>query len=205
MYNNGNNAMKSDNENSSYTTSYEEPNYGASNQMYSHGNSSTADRLEQELFYGGNTSSNTRANYAQQPTRTRTMYAEPQREEDYNSYADYSEDELPSQTTMQFKDREQNPYQDFHEEYETPSERRYKISTKGKVIAAVYAIVIATILTLIVLNTRLLKNMDSQIAAQNAEINQLLQQRVELDETFNYVTSDEVIEQKAQELGMIHD
>ncbi len=204
MYNNGNNAMKQDNENSSYTT-YEEPNYGTSNQMYSHANSSTADRLEQELFYGG-TASTSRANYAeQQPTRTRTMYAEPQREENSNPYVDYSEDELPSQTTMQFKDREQNPYEDYHESYESASERRYKISTKGKVIAAVYAIVIATILTLIVLNTRLLKNMDSQIAAQNAEINQLLEQKVELGETFNYVTSDEVIEQKAQELGMIHD
>lgn len=198
MYNNGDNQMMQNGQNT-YTT-YEEV-----NSNYPRGGFSSADSLEQELFYGSGAQGGAKGAYQQQQMRSATVYAEP--EQYSKSYQNMNADQLPSETTRQFIEEElnKNPYQDYREEGETANSRRYKISTKGKVIAAVYAIVIASILALIVLNTRLLKNMDSQIAFQQAEINALMERNQELGETYDYVRSNEVIEQKAQDLGMIHD
>lgn len=196
MYNNGDNQTMQNGQNASYTA-YEE-----ANSNYPRGGATSADSLEQELFYGNGSRGATMGAYQQQPSHAATMYAEPQTEDYSARYSKLDPDQRPTDVTMQFMGSK-NPYEDYHEEGEEIADRRYKISTKGKVIAAVYAIVIATILALIILNTRLLKNMDSQIAYQQTEINALVKQQQQLGNEFDYVRSDAVIEQKASELGMV--
>lgn len=200
MNSNGSNEMKNNNQQNGYVA-YEDYDAGSG---YARNGYSSAESLERELFYNvNNTNGSSGSSYREQGSfaPSATEYAN---SDNYEEYADENgEDSRPSQTTMQF--RNQNPYELSHEEGENASQRRYKISTKGKVIAAVYAIVIATILALIVLNTQLLKNMDEQIAAQQTRIDSLIEQGQQLTETYDYLRSDDVIEQKAEDLGMVHD
>ena len=144
------------------------------------------------------------------PRRSATMYAEPDTYTEptpsYGAEEEFDEDAYPSVTTMQFRERETNPYEDYREENEPIFGKRYKISTKGKIIVAVYALAIITVLLLIILNTRLLKNMNAQISDRQAEIVRLQQENRALGERLEYVMSDEVVEQKAESvLGMVHD
>lgn len=199
MYNNGYENYNGNQQRSG--TAYEEVNYNQQNQSAYSGSGD-------ELYYGNNGMSEQSPYYRQE---ARQQYA--------NGYQGSSQEEItdsdlgPSSITMQFASN--NDYveeeRDNHDIYENYSDnkkegRSYKICTRGKIIAAVYAIVIAAILSLIVLNTQLLKNMDNQIAQQQAQINALLQNKQELNDTYNYLKSDEVIEYKAEhELGMVHD
>ena len=178
--------------------------------------------LEEMLFYNGSANPSqgggspsafgAQAQAERSPSSSQTVYAEPEqvRETGYYSQAAkeevFDEDAYPSVTTMQFKDREANPYEDYREENETYRSKRFKVTTKGKVLVAVYALVVMTILLLIVLNTRLLKNMNAQIESQQMRITTLKEETELLDKKLDYVRSDAVIEQKAaSELGMIHD
>ncbi len=178
--------------------------------------------LEEMLFYsnpannvekGGAYGAAQSAQAKSSPSRSQTVYAEPEEEllnKDYFSAPAqpevYDEDAYPSVTTMQFREKDVNPYEDYREDNETYRSKKFKVTTKGKVLVAVYALVIVTILLLIVLNTRLLKDMNAQIATQQMRIATLQQETQALNERLEYVKSDPVIERKAaEELGMVHD
>ena len=147
--------------------------------------------------------------------RSQTVYAEP--EEGFSaaqapengqgrvSEASFNADIYPSVTTMQFKEMEKNPYEDYRESENVSVSRRYKISAKGKVLVAVYALVVAIILILIVLNTSMLKSMNNEISAQHAKIAALSEENAALNTRLEYVMSDETIAEKAAEFGMIHE
>jgi len=116
-------------------------------------------------------------------------------------------DLMPSPTTMQFVGKERSyVYEDLNNrqrQIEQEDEANYKINTKSKVMIAVYALVVLTIFTLIILNTRLLKNMDTNITEQEAKIQALQQQNTELYSQYEFVSSDEEVVRRAVEMGMI--
>ena len=125
----------------------------------------------------------------------------------------YEKEEAPSDVSYAApKEEEQtrraqysyaNPYEDFRSDYEVESDKRYRINTKGKVLIAVYAIVVAAIFALIILNTRLLKNMNNAISSQQSRLESLKQETEQLREELSSVSDDEEIERKAFEMGMI--
>ena len=126
-------------------------------------------------------------------------YAEPERKA-------FEEESTPGRTTMQFVEEEQlhtNPYEDFRGDYEVENDKRYRINTKGKVLIAVYAIVVAAIFALIILNTRLLKNMNNAISSQQSRLESLKQETEQLREELSSVSDDEEIERRALEMGMV--
>lgn len=125
---------------------------------------------------------------------------EPQYAEDGMKYTDET-DLMPSETTMGCKLGE-NVFEDYHEKGETV-DKKYTINTKGKILIAVYALVVVTVFALIILNTRLLKNMNAAYTAKETEISRLTKEVDDLNRELDYVSSDEVIEQKAEEKGMI--
>ena len=92
---------------------------------------------------------------------------------------------------------------DYREESETGVVKKFKINAKAKVFIAVYAVVIATICALIILNTTLLKRLDNAVAAKQSQISVMQAENLELNKTLGYVSDDAVIEQKAAEMGMI--
>lgn len=114
-----------------------------------------------------------------------------------------TDDSAPSATTMQFVSNEvANPFEDYHKKGEAV-DKKYTINTKGKILIAVYALVVVTVFALIILNTRLLKSMNATSYAKEQQIAQLSEEVNELKSELNYVSSDEVIEEKAAEKGMI--
>ncbi|MBO4572560.1 MAG: hypothetical protein J5762_02160 [Clostridia bacterium] len=145
-----------------------------------------------------------------QSSYTKTMYADEESDARgaQTEFEPYNEDTYPSVTTMQFKepyDEDEYPYEEFRDGERSASDKRFSVTTRGKVIAAVYAIVVATILLLIILNTRLLKNMNTQIAAKETEIVRLTEDNRLLAEQLDDAMSNEAIEAAAEALGMVHD
>lgn len=123
----------------------------------------------------------------------------------------YEEAIKPSPTTMQFGSQERvkseieikrelmGPYDADPYRYE---DKQYKITAKAKVLIAVYAIVVATIFALIVLNTRLLNKMNSEVAMMETQIRVLQDHKHELEQELSFVSSDAEIERRAVEMGM---
>ena len=110
---------------------------------------------------------------------------------------EFDEDLIPSSTTMQFESDEDNDiYEEVRPKNETDLQKKYKINTKGKVLIAVYALVIATILSLIVINSRMLKSLDNSISGYAGKITELTEQYTNVTAELDYVKSDEVIIEK---------
>lgn len=121
-----------------------------------------------------------------------------------NKYAEEENADLrPSVTTLQFLDKESDPYQDYRGEEETYVSKKFKVNTKAKVFIALYALVILTILALIFINTALLRSVDETVAERQAQIEVLRADNAQLTEVLNYVSADSVIEERAAEMGMI--
>ena len=118
-----------------------------------------------------------------------------------------SDDLVPSGTTMQFvgKDRKY-VYEDMNDLDEKNDNIVGKegLSGKSKIMIAVYTIVVLTIFTLIIMNTRLLKTMDTSINEQEARITELVQENNALTERYEFVSSDEEVIRRAQDMGMVY-
>ena len=108
-------------------------------------------------------------------------------------------DLIPTPTTMQFVGKDRSYiYEDLNEKDtvdEEDDQAVYKINTKGKIMIAVYALVVLTIFALIIMNT--------SINEQEARIEMLQAENQELNDVYNFVSSDEEIIRKATEMGMI--
>ena len=85
--------------------------------------------------------------------------------EEIKAYSD--EDIRPTTTTTQFIDGDP---QIFNDAEKSKSERKgsYKLNGKGKLVVAMYALVVTVILALIVLNTGVLKALSRDVAALDA-------------------------------------
>lgn len=115
-----------------------------------------------------------------------------------------NENLMPSSTTMQFESYEENDiYEEVRPRNETDLQKKYKINTKGKVLIAVYALVVATILSLIVINSRMLKSLDTSISGYANRVTELTQEYAKVTEELDYVKSDAVIAEKAENFGMV--
>ena len=68
---------------------------------------------------------------------------------------------------------------------------------------AVYALVVLTIFSLIIMNTRLIRNMNNSITEQEARIEILQEETQALQAEYDFVSSDEEIVRRAEEMGMI--
>ncbi len=134
-----------------------------------------------------------------------TRYAEKREAQEYDDSAmTYTTADFnPSETTMQFvsTDLHENPYEDFHAQNESKTDKQYAINTKGKILIAVYALVVVTVFALIILNTRLLKSMNNSIRQKQEQVQTLKDEVTSLNSELKYVSSDEVIIQKATDKG----
>ena len=110
-------------------------------------------------------------------------------------------DLCPSSTTMQF--REENAAVEIYHDIKKEATTSYKINTKGKLLIAVYSLVIITLFALIFMNTRALKSLDNEITQMNGDVENLQQQVVGLDEQLEYYSSEEHIIEQAKKLDMI--
>ena len=79
-----------------------------------------------------------------------------------------SEDLRPSSTTMQFESAEDSDlYEDLDYKRESKAEENFRISSKGKMLIAIYSAVVILILSLIIINARMLKSLDGSLSTRN--------------------------------------
>jgi cell division protein FtsL len=114
------------------------------------------------------------------------------------------EEELkPSSTTMQFIGMEKDAFE-LKDKSEEKSNVIFKITTKAKILFCVYTIVILTLFTLIILNTRALKSLDSEIDNMQTQVYVMESEADKLANDLSIVSSEETIKQRAADiLGMV--
>lgn len=116
----------------------------------------------------------------------------------YENYAEENEDLKPTATTIQYRT-------DLYAE-ERPaavSERkRYAMTAKGKLLMAVYAVVVVVVLALIIINTSVIKSLDESVAAREAELNAAVARAEQLASDIEVATSDETVIDWALDHGM---
>ena len=111
-------------------------------------------------------------------------------------------DATPSSTTMQFeKLSKAEIQQDYREESNYSTQTKVRLSAKVAVIAM--ALIVALLSLLLVLNTSLLKNLNGVIGGKTYEIQLLQEEYNSLQKELNEISSDEVIIDKAEDIGMV--
>ena len=115
------------------------------------------------------------------------------------------EDITPSGTTMQFRTENVGElYNDLEREKEdTRQNAKYRINARGKLLAAIYAIVVVTILALIIINTSVLAALRGNNAANAALLAEKQAEYADIAAENEYLSSDDYISSAAKELGMV--
>ena len=150
--------------------------------------SDTASAVE-EYFRRGETAQRTSA------PEIRESVAAPRVEE--------SEDLRPSSTTMQFESAENNDiYEDLNYKRESKAEENFRISSKGKMLIAIYSAVVILILSLIIINARMLKSLDGSLSTRNERVDELQKTYERVSDDYSDAMSDEAIDAWAKEHGM---
>ena len=109
---------------------------------------------------------------------------------------------IASAEKMQFEKENTEVYEDLRTKNHKKVEKSYKFNTKAKLLVAVYSLVVATILSLIVINSRMLKNLDNSIDNYSSQVSNLSQEYTAVMEELDNVMSDNTIIEKALEMGM---
>ena len=113
------------------------------------------------------------------------------------------EDLRPSATTMQFESAEENDlYEDLDYKRESKAEENFRISSKGKMLIAIYSAVVILILSLIIINARMLKSLDGSLSTRNQRVNELQKTYERVNGEYSDAMSDEAIDAWAKEHGM---
>ena len=106
-----------------------------------------------------------------------------------------SEDLAPSSTTMQFKDKKSA--EDFYESAANEEKFTFKLNTRGKLLIAVYAAVVAVILAFIILNTGIINSIQNKLSEKEAMVENLQSAYAQIEENIKEVSSDEYVINKA--------
>ena len=110
-----------------------------------------------------------------------------------------NEDLTPTSTTIQYRT---DLYRD--EQREMVEEKKgHAMTAKGKLLMAVYAVVVVVVLALIIINTSVLNSLDSEVAAREQQLGEVVAHAQTLDDRIDYLTDPETIIERAEsELSM---
>ena len=137
------------------------------------------------------------------PISVQETYAVPEyADEAAEAYAEEENEDLaPTATTIQYR-TEQRARDDKRTLVE--EKRGHAMTTQGKLLMAIYAVVVVVILALIIINTSVLRNLDASIAENRAALFAATEQAQQLQDEIDYLTSEEsIIDRAESELGMV--
>ncbi len=135
------------------------------------------------------------------PAEERVEFAQPSFAEPVQEYAEEAEEDLtPTSTTIQYRtDLYREEQRDLVEE-----KKGHQMTAKGKLLMAVYAVVVVVVLALIIINTSVLNSLDSEVSARERQLSEVVAQAQAADDRIDYLTDPDTIIQRAQdELGMV--
>ncbi len=110
------------------------------------------------------------------------------------------EDIRPTSTTMQFGD---DADVDIRNEAKSvaKSEKSFALSKKGKIIIALYSVVVALVFALIIINTTMLSTIRGDVSATRVRLNNV---RAEYQASVDRLQQlEDLVPEKAEEMGMI--
>lgn len=150
-------------------------------------------RVTSDIFRADSSMNAAQSAPVYEPTQT---YAE---EPSYAPYAEESNnaDITPSATTIQYRS---DLFRD--EKQEVVEEKKSRLTAKGKLLMAIYAIVVVVVLALIIVNTSVLKTLDNEMAAQEARLNAVIGRYETLQNDVDNATSEETIREWGEAHGM---
>ena len=103
---------------------------------------------------------------------------------------------------MQFGSDEES---DIYEEVDYTKENHkeeFRLSSKGKVLIAIYSLVVAIILSLIIINSRMLKSLDNSISSYRQKASDISAESKRIEAEIKDMTSKETIGEWAIKHGM---
>lgn len=118
------------------------------------------------------------------------------------SFAD--EDIRPTSTTMQFGDGDiQQMYKEMNKQQTEEASGAYKLSGKGKFVVVMYALVIAVVMAIIVINSGLLNSRQVQLQSSLDAYNSKVATYQTMLENAESLSNPDYIIEQAKDLGMI--
>ena len=107
---------------------------------------------------------------------------------------------MPTATTIQYQN---NLYREEQQE-RVENKKSYSMTAKGKVLMLVYSLAVMVILALIIINTSVLKTLDSDAAAKREALNAAMTEYAQVQEKIDELTSaDSIIQRAEDEFGMV--
>ena len=131
------------------------------------------------------------------PAGEQVAFAAPSFAESEAGFAENAaeEDITPTSTTIQYRT---DLYRDEQREV-TEEKKGHALTAKGKLLMAVYAVVVVVVLALIIINTSVLNTLDSAVAEREQQLNAMVAQAQELDDRIDYLTDPDTIIQRAED------
>ena len=165
-------------------------------------------RVTGDVFRADSVYNAPKRSFAEIPVNSASVYTEPVYapetiEEPFVSVAENGEiaetDLMPTATTIQYQN---NLYKE--EQQEHVESKKYSMTAKGKVLMLVYSLVVMVILALIIVNTSVLKTLDSDVAQQREALNAAMSEYAKVQEQVDELTSVEsIIDRATNDLGMV--
>lgn len=137
--------------------------------------------------------------YEQAPAYQEAAYTAPAYEQApaADVYEEESADLKPTATTIQYRT---DLYRD--EQQAAVEEKRGALTAKGKLLMAIYAIVVVVVMALIIVNTSVLKTLDGEMAAREAQLGEVLARYESVQSDIEVAKSAETIRAWGEANGM---
>lgn len=114
-------------------------------------------------------------------------------------FAEENEDLTPTATTIQYRT---DLYADEKPAAQVSERKRFSLTAKGKLLMAVYAVVVVVVLALIIINTSVLRSLDASVAEKQAELDAAIARAEQVADDIEVATSDETVIQWGLDHGM---
>ena len=115
----------------------------------------------------------------------------------YEPYEEENADLTPTATTIQYRTE---LYRD--EQQSAVEEKKGALTAKGKLLMAIYAIVVVVVLALIIVNTSVLKTLDGEMAAREAQLSEAVARYESLQSDIEVAKSKDTIRNWGESHGM---
>lgn len=129
--------------------------------------------------------------------------------EEYNSVdaeaVEENEDLRPSGETLSHRGEYKNGYYKAQNKFEVESvSERYKLTTSGKIVIAVYVFIMVLVLSIVAFNAKYLRGVDNKIQNTQKEVVEMIEKVEKYKARLEEVSSDETIIKTAKDkLNMV--
>ena len=134
---------------------------------------------------------------AQAPAYTEVPAGGVQQAPAYEPYEEENADLTPTAMTIQYRS---DLYRE--EQQADVEEKRGALTAKGKLLMAIYAIVVVVVLALIIVNTSVLKTLDGEMAAREAQLSEAMARYESLQNDIEIAKSEDTIRSWGESHGM---